>query len=89
MKCMNLLAWCFDQWRGEHGERRSECFASDTESSGRRTLIGTRMQVSVNHKREVSLTSLSVDKKELKRVFSLQMIMTKKVSACVNQDNRD
>ena len=40
MKCMNLLAWCFDQWQAKHVHQRPECFASDAKVVGEPTWRG-------------------------------------------------
>ena len=40
MKCMNLLAWCFDQWQAKHVNQRPECFASDAKVVGEPTWRG-------------------------------------------------
>lgn len=40
MKCMNLLACCFEQWKAEHVDRRPGCFASDAEVAGEPTWRG-------------------------------------------------
>ena len=40
MKCMNLLAWCFDQWQAKHVDQRPECFASDAKVVGEPTWRG-------------------------------------------------
>lgn len=40
MKCMNLLAWCFDQWQAKHVDQSPECFASDAKVVGEPTWRG-------------------------------------------------
>jgi hypothetical protein len=57
---LNLFAWCFGQLKAEHVDRRPECFASDAEASGERSLSGTEMQEqeAAKQRRERSLAPL-------------------------------